>query len=104
MVTEVTMPVRKSMPLIAPNPDLLLDPAFMARLDQLATFGLPLLVGASRKRFIDKVSPAPPDRRLGGSLAAHLIAVAGGARIVRAHDVAETVQALKVAAAIRDAR
>jgi dihydropteroate synthase len=76
----------------------------LARLDQLKTFGLPVLVGASRKRFIDKVSPAPPDRRLGGSLAAHLLAVAGGARIIRAHDVAETVQALKVAAAIRAAK
>jgi dihydropteroate synthase len=76
----------------------------LAQLDRLATFGLPLLVGASRKRFIDKVSPAPPDRRLGGSLAAHLIAVAGGAHIIRVHDVAETVQALKVEAAIRNAR
>jgi dihydropteroate synthase len=76
----------------------------LARLDQLETFGLPLLVGASRKRFIDKVSPAPPDSRLGGSLAAHLLAVAGGARIIRTHDVAETVQAFKVAAAIREAR
>jgi dihydropteroate synthase len=76
----------------------------LARLDQLDAFGLPLLVGASRKRFIDKISPAPPDRRLGGSLAAHLIAVATGARIIRTHDVAETVQALRVAAAIRDAR
>jgi dihydropteroate synthase len=76
----------------------------LARLDQLKAFGLPLLVGASRKRFIDEVSPAPPDRRLGGSLAAHLLAVAGGARIIRTHDVAETVQAFRVAAAIRDAR
>jgi dihydropteroate synthase len=76
----------------------------LARLDQLAAFGLPLLVGASRKRFIDKVSPAPPDRRLGGSLAAHLLAVAAGACIIRTHDVAETVQAFRVAAAIRDAR
>jgi dihydropteroate synthase len=76
----------------------------LARLDQLTVFGLPLLVGASRKRFIDKVSPAPPDRRLGGSLAAHLFAVAAGVRIIRAHDVAETVQAMRVAAAIRDAR
>jgi dihydropteroate synthase len=76
----------------------------LARLDRLKAFGLPLLVGASRKRFIDKVSPAPPDRRLGGSLAAHLLAVAGGARIIRAHDVAETVQAFRIAAAIRDAR
>jgi dihydropteroate synthase len=75
----------------------------LARLDQLKAFGLPLLVGASRKRFIDKVSPAPPDSRLGGSLAAHLGAVASGARIIRVHDVAETVQAFRVVAAIRDA-
>jgi len=78
--------------------------AVLARLDRLRAFELPLLVGASRKRFIDKVSPAPPDRRLGGSLAAHLCAVAHGARIIRAHDVAETVQALQVAAALREAR
>ena len=76
----------------------------IARLAELESFGLPLLLGASRKRFIDKVSPAPPDRRLGGSIAAHLIAVAHGAAIIRTHDVAETVQALRVAAAIRDAR
>jgi dihydropteroate synthase len=76
----------------------------LARLEEFEAFGLPLLVGASRKRFIDLVSPSPPDRRLGGSLAAHILAVAGGARIIRAHDVAETVQAIKVAAAIRDAR
>ena len=62
------------------------------------------MIGASRKRFIDKVSPAPPDRRLGGSLAAHLAAVAEGAVIVRTHDVAETAQALRVATAIRSAR
>ena len=48
----------------------------IARLAELKSFGLPLLVGASRKRFIDKVSPAPPDQRLGGSIAAHLVAVA----------------------------
>jgi dihydropteroate synthase len=73
----------------------------LARLAELKTFGLPLLVGASRKRFIDFVSPAPPDRRIGGSIASHLIAVANGAAIIRVHDVAETVQALKVSAAIK---
>ena len=78
--------------------------AALARLDEFSRFGLPLLVGASRKRFIDTVSPSPPDRRLGGSLAAHLAAALSGAAIIRAHDVAETVQALKVAAAIQDAR
>jgi dihydropteroate synthase len=76
----------------------------LARLAELKAFGLPLLVGASRKRFIDSVSPAPPDRRIGGSIASHLIAAASGAAIVRVHDVAETVQALKVAAAIERAR
>jgi len=76
----------------------------IARIDELKSFGLPLLVGASRKRFIDKVSPAPPDQRLGGSIAAHVLAVLGGAAIIRTHDVAETVQALRVAAAIRSAR
>jgi dihydropteroate synthase len=76
----------------------------IARLSELKSFGLPLLVGASRKRFIAKVSPAPPDRRLGGSIAAHLIAVENGAAIVRVHDVAETVQALRIDAAIRSAQ
>lgn len=72
----------------------------IARLDQLGSFGLPLLVGASRKRFISTVSPSEPHQRLGGSIAAHLIAARGGARIIRTHDVHETVQALRVAAAI----
>jgi dihydropteroate synthase len=76
----------------------------IARLSELKAFGLPLLLGASRKRFIDKVSPAAPDQRLGGSIAAHLLAVAGGAAIVRTHDVAATVQALRVAAAIWNAQ
>ena len=76
----------------------------IARLSELKSFGLPLLVGASRKRFIDKVSPAAPDQRLGGSIAAHLLAAAGGAAIIRTHDVPETVQALRIAAAIRGAR
>src|SRR5882757_11183006 len=73
----------------------------IARLSELKSFGLPLLLGASRKRFIDSVSPAPPDQRLGGSIASHLLAVENGAAIVRTHDVAETVQAFRVAAAIR---
>jgi len=76
----------------------------LSRFAELQSFGLPLMIGASRKRFIDSVSPAPPDRRLGGSLAAHLAAVERGAMIVRTHDVPETVQALRVAAAIRSAQ
>jgi dihydropteroate synthase len=74
--------------------------AAIARLDQLGSFGLPLLVGASRKRFINTVSPSEPQQRLGGSIAAHLIAARAGARIIRTHDVSETVQALRVAKAI----
>ncbi|WP_410469685.1 dihydropteroate synthase [Bradyrhizobium sp. 33ap4] len=72
----------------------------LARLAELDAFHLPLLVGASRKRFISTVAPSEPQQRIGGSIAAHLIAAQNGARIIRAHDVAETVQALRVAAAI----
>ena len=74
----------------------------LARLGELRSFGLPLLVGASRKRFISTVSPSEPHQRLGGSIAAHLIAAQGGAAIIRTHDVAETAQALRGAAAIRE--
>jgi dihydropteroate synthase len=73
----------------------------LARLGELQSLGFPLLVGASRKRFISTVTPSEPHQRLGGSIAAHLLAAQNGARIIRAHDVAETVQALRVTAAIR---
>jgi dihydropteroate synthase len=76
----------------------------LARLNEIGIFGLPLLVGASRKRFISSVVPSEPHQRLGGSIAAHLVAAKGGARIIRTHDVSETVQALRVAAAIWDRR
>jgi len=76
----------------------------IARLDTFKRFELPLLVGASRKRFIDTVSPSKPLERLGGSLAAHVMAFLNGAAIIRTHDVAETVQALRVAGAVRDAQ
>jgi dihydropteroate synthase len=76
----------------------------IARLAEFKRFGLPLLVGASRKRFISTVTPSTPDERIGGSISAHLLAVEKGAVIIRAHDVVETVQALRVAAAIEAAR
>jgi dihydropteroate synthase len=76
----------------------------LARLREISVFGLPVLVGASRKRFISTVTPSEPHQRLGGSIAAHLAAAQGGARIIRTHDVAETVQALGVAAAIEGNR
>jgi dihydropteroate synthase len=78
--------------------------AVIARLDAFKSFGLPLMVGASRKRFINTVIPSAPAERLGGSIAAHVLAVANGARFIRAHDVAETVQALRVADAIWSSR
>jgi dihydropteroate synthase len=74
----------------------------LARLGELCALGQPVLVGASRKRFISTVTPSEPSQRLGGSIAAHLVAVRNGAKIIRAHDVAETVQALRVAAAVED--
>jgi dihydropteroate synthase len=76
----------------------------IARLEVFKKFGLPILVGASRKRFIAAVSPSEPTERLGGSIAAHVLAVLNGASIIRTHDVAETVQALRVTTAIRSAQ
>jgi dihydropteroate synthase len=76
----------------------------LAKLSELDAFGVPILVGASRKVFIASVSPSEPQQRLGGSIAAHLLAAQRGARIIRTHDVAETVQSLRVAAAIEDRR
>jgi dihydropteroate synthase len=78
--------------------------ALLARLPELAALGRPLLVGASRKSFIARAAAGdpPPERRLGGSLAAVAWAAAlsagtaGTAGIVRVHDVAETVQFLAV--------
>jgi len=76
----------------------------IAKLDTWKSFGLPLLVGASRKRFINTVIPTEPQQRLPGSIAAHVLAVQNGAAIIRAHDVAETVQALRVTDAIRGSK
>jgi len=68
------------------------------------TLGVPVLLGASRKRFIGAVTgEEDPKQRLGGSLAAALAGVNQGVHIVRVHDVAETAQALKVHQAMLDA-
>ena len=75
----------------------------IARLSEVREFGLPLLMGLSRKRFIDSVSPSKPGERIGGSIAGNVLSVLNGADIVRVHDVAETVQALRVTQAIRAA-
>ncbi|MDP3173890.1 MAG: dihydropteroate synthase [Phenylobacterium sp.] len=78
----------------------------LAGLDRLVALGFPVLLGASRKRFIAAIDPAgaSPDKRLGGSIATALAGAAAGVAAVRVHDVAETVQALAVWQAIEDAR
>jgi dihydropteroate synthase len=63
-------------------------------------FGLPVLVGLSRKRFIGALTGAPTQQRLAGTLAANLAAVRSGADILRVHDVAEHAQALKIWSAL----
>lgn len=74
----------------------------LRRLPELCGFGYPLLIGASRKRFIGELSDQPdPASRVGGSVAVALAAVRAGADIVRVHDVAATVQALAVDRALR---
>jgi dihydropteroate synthase len=73
----------------------------IARLEIQKALGVAVLVGVSRKAFIGALSKGErPKDRLPGSLAAGLAAVARGADILRVHDVAPTVQALKVWAAI----
>lgn len=75
----------------------------IAKLDRLVSefAAYPILVGTSRKSFIGKIlGGVPPLERLGGSVASALIAIQNGAKIVRVHDVKETVAAIKIAAAI----
>lgn len=81
--------------------------ALIAHLDQVAALGFPVLLGVSRKRFIAALDPAGGaalDGRLPGSLASALAGVERGAGALRVHDVAETVQALKVWSAVAAAR
>ncbi len=74
----------------------------LARLPLLLNLGCRLVVGVSRKAFIGRVGgEADPLRRLPGSLAAGLLALLGGAAVLRVHDVRETVQAISVISAIQ---
>ncbi len=68
----------------------------LARLERFTDLGVPVLAGLSRKRTIGELTGRDAAERVHGSVAAHLIAVQRGARIVRVHDVAATVDALKV--------
>jgi dihydropteroate synthase len=81
------------------------DCAILATLGRLRDLGRPVCIGASRKSFVGEIAGEPdPGRRLPGSLAAVTAAVLGGASLIRAHDVGETVQAVRVAEAIRRPR
>ncbi|HEV3345950.1 MAG TPA: dihydropteroate synthase [Methylomirabilota bacterium] len=78
------------------------DCRVLAGLPALRSLGRPLYVGVSRKSFIGALAGAPdPADRLPGTLAATAAAVLGGAHVIRAHDVAETAQAVRIAQAIR---
>ena len=68
----------------------------LKNLEHFLTLEKPLLVGASRKSMIDKISASSVEQRLGGTLALHLEAAKNGASVLRVHDVYEHVQALKV--------
>jgi dihydropteroate synthase len=81
------------------------DCEILAALGRLRDLDRPVCVGVSRKSFVGAIAgEADPGRRLPGSLAAVAAAVLGGANLIRAHDVGETVQAVRVAEAIRRAR
>ena len=76
----------------------------LAHLEEFADLGLPLSVGLSRKSLVAALTGRALTERLAGSLALATIAVLHGARIVRAHDVAASVDAVRVASALRNIR
>jgi dihydropteroate synthase len=78
--------------------------ALLARLDEIVALGFPVVIGASRKSFLGHVTGKPVDDREIGTAAASAIAVMRGAVIVRVHDVAAQLDAVRVADAIRGAR
>ena len=77
--------------------------ALLAALDRLADPGIPVLVGVSRKSLLGIITGRPTGERLAGSVALAALSVMRGAAIIRAHDVAATVDAVKVASALRRA-
>ena len=77
----------------------------LARIPELAAIGRPVLVGASRKSFLARLTgdEGPPEERVPASLAAAALATWQGAHILRVHDVGATVRAVKIASAARKA-
>ncbi len=74
--------------------------ALINALDRLAALGVPVLAGLSRKSMIGRLLDRPVDQRLPASVALATIAVLKGARLIRAHDVAATVDAVRIATAV----
>jgi dihydropteroate synthase len=72
----------------------------LARLGEMRALELPILIGLSRKSMIGAVTDKPVEQRVAGSIAGAVLAAAAGARIIRVHDVAETVDAMKVISAM----
>ncbi|KAA9002749.1 dihydropteroate synthase [Affinibrenneria salicis] len=99
-----------------PKNKLILDPGFgfgkdlshnyrlLAHLNELHRFGLPLLVGMSRKSMIGQLLHVPPLQRVTGSVACAVIAAMQGAKIIRVHDVKETVEAMRIVEATLSAK
>jgi len=77
--------------------------ALLANLDRIGEIGVPLLVGLSRKRMLGNLTGRPVDQREAAGIAAAVLAARKGARIIRTHDVAGTVDALKLVRAAEDA-
>jgi dihydropteroate synthase len=72
----------------------------LRRVGELRDLGRPVVIGASRKSFIGKITGRDVDERSGGTIAANVLALRGGAEVLRVHDVRESRQALDVAEAI----
>ena len=99
-----------------PKEKLMIDPGFgfgktlehnlqlLNRMDQLVDLGVPILSGTSRKTMVGQVLDREPQDRLIGSLSTVAIAVERGARIIRVHDVAETVDMVRMTEAILNER
>lgn len=94
--------------------DIIIDPGFgfaktteqnytlLNHLDMFQTFGLPILIGLSRKSMIYKVLESSPQEALNGTTALHTIALLRGANIIRAHDVKEATECVKLVEALKE--
>jgi dihydropteroate synthase len=71
----------------------------LRRLDEIAAVGRPVVIGVSRKSFLGRLTGRPVDQRVSASVSANVLAYVRGARVFRVHDVAETRDALTIAAA-----